>query len=97
MYTLYVDGVDTGITGKFSVTKIKSPAPTYTISIDNDFATIPTTTVNAKIYRNTSLKFKPADNGYARETVTIAGATKKLPGMRLSAVNNTTNLNTALL
>ena len=97
MYTLYVDGVETGITGKFSATKIKSPAPTYTISIDNDFATIPTSTVNAKIYRKTSQKFKPIDNGYTRETITIAGATKKLPGMRLSAVNNTTNLNTALL
>ena len=97
LYTLYVDGVETGITGKFSATKIKSPAPTYTISIDNDFATIPTSTVNAKIYRKTSQKFKPIDNGYTRETITIAGATKKLPGMRLSAVNNTTNLNTALL
>ena len=97
MYTLYVDGVETGITGKFSAAKIKSPAPTYTISIDNDFATIPTSTVNAKIYRETSLKFKPIDNGYNRETITIAGATKKLPGMRLSVVNNTTNLNTALL
>ena len=97
LYTLYVDGVETGITGKFSATKIKSPAPTYTISIDNDFATIPTSTVNAKIYRKASQKFKPIDNGYNRETITIAGAAKKLPGMRLSAVNNMTNLNTALL
>ena len=97
MYTLYIDGAETGINGKFSATKIKSPAPTYTISIDNDFATIPTSTVNAKIYRKASQKFKPADKGYIRETVAVAGAAKKLPGMRLSAVNNKTNLNTALL
>ena len=67
------------------------------ISIDNDFATIPTSTVDAKIYRKASQKFKPADNGYARETITVADTIKKLPGMRLSAVNNTTNLNAALL
>ena len=97
MYTLYVDGVETGITGKFSATKIKSPAPTYTISIDNDFATIPTSTVNAKIYRKISQKFKPTDNGYIRETVTVAGTAKKLPGMKLSAVTATTKLNNALL
>ena len=97
MYTLYVDGAETGITGKFSVAKIKSPAPTYTISIDNDFATIPTSTVNAKIYRKINQKFKPADNGYSRETIHVAGRNKILPGMRLSAVNNTTNLNDALL
>ena len=97
MYTLYVDGVETGITGKFSATKIKSPAPTYTISIDNDFATIPTSTVNAKIYRKASQKFKPADNGYNRETITIAGAAKKLPGMKLSAVTVAKKLKDALL
>lgn len=97
MYTLYVDGVETGITGKFSATKIKSPAPTYTISIDNDFATIPTSTVNAKIYRKTDQKFKPADNGYSRATITIADTIKKLPGMKLSAVKTTTKLKNALL
>ncbi len=97
LYTLYVDGVETGITGKFSATKIKSPAPTYTISIDNDFATIPTSTVNAKIYRNSSLKFKPADKDYIREIIPVAGGDKKLPGMRLSAVTATTKLKNALL
>ena len=97
LYTLYVDGAETGITGKFSATKIKSPAPTYTISIDNDFATIPTSTVNAKIYRETSLKFKPADNGYIRETVHVADTIKKLPGMKLSAVTAATKLKDALL
>ena len=97
MYTLYVDGAETGITGKFSATKIKSPASTYTISIDNDFATIPTSTVNAKIYRKIDLKFKPADNGYIRETIHVAGKNKMLPGMKLSAVKTTTKLNEALL
>ena len=97
MYTLYVDGVETGITGKFSATKIKSPAPTYTISIDNDFATIPTSIVNNKIYRNASNKFVPAANGYSRKTITVAGTTKKLPGMKLSAVKTTTKLKDALL
>ena len=97
LYTLYVDGVETGITGKFSATKIKSPAPTYTISIDNDFATIPTSIVNNKIYRNASNKFVPAANGYSRKTITVAGTTKKLPGMKLSAVKTTTKLKDALL
>lgn len=97
MYTLWVDGVETGATGKFSAVKIKSPAPTYTISIDNDFATIPTSTVNAKIYRNANQKFEPAAKGYGRETVAVAGKTKKLPGMKLSTVNAAADLKNALL
>lgn len=70
----------------------------YTISISNNFATIPTNVVDDQIYRIS--KFVPTSKGYtltAIQPLTRSLTTKTLPGMTLRRVIETPDLHKALV